>query len=1247
MRRLLLILACLLVLVLIAAPFVIAWAAVYTEGGAQFLARRVPRQIGDIGLEIVGVSGTVAGGLRVERVEIDHPLVHLTFTGIDGRVTPAPLMLQTIRVQQGHVASALIEVKRRTRPATQSAPVFLPHWLLISVEQGNVDHAVLKVYNGAHLEANGISGAAVIRSHVIRFFQADGVLEDVRISGHGDLKAADPIGLDVEGRMYWQPHGQPSWDVAGNARGDLNVLHVVAHSTSPFSADASGQMLDLTGHFHWVGHAVVRAFNLSAWGLSDTVLGTVTGQVAASGEGNHFRGHGPVTPAGLHAGEFDAQFEGYYADRVLTATHMEARHTGSGAHALASGTFGIVDNGPLLDLSGSWNDFRWPLAAREPLVKSAAGSFTLRGILPYKVHLRGRGQAGTLPEMPVDADATLGKDSFEFHPAEIELFGGHASVSGVLAWSPAQSWSVSGSATGIDPAALRPDLPGSLNFGFSASGGFDPKNSFDASFSGVSGKLRGLSAAGSGSLSHSGNTWTFAAVRVGLGTSSLALDGRLSDSADLRFALATQDLSLLGPGNRGVLRASGTWRGTLVNPAIVATAHGSGIDYQGIKVDALDADIDFDPQALQRESKIDVHARHLTWQGRTADTLSLTLSGPPSAYRLQLSGSGTGLAGSAAATGVYSNGSFVGVLSAFSVKGSEALQLSLEHPVSFMASPAEARIEWLCLVGTPGSMCVDGNWTPARWSSTVMASQLPLRTLTAGMTPAVDYLGTINVLARAQGGAQLPLTGTLRAELANAELVHKLASHKVQHTRLGSGTVTVAATPAVVHAEATLKDSEVGTLAGKFEAQRTSTRWQDMPLAGELRASTSQLGLISLYLPEVDRVTGHIDANLTAAGTVGEPHLNGQVKLSDGEIVNYQVNIGLRAVNFDAHLSDSGLDFNGSAKAGAGQVKANGHLEWREQLPYGRFHLEGSNLRVADVREAQIDASPNLDFNVSGRRIEVTGDVTVPFARIAPRDITNAVRTSPDEVIVGTEPEDPSKRFEVLSTITLTLGERVNVDASGLQARIIGGITVKSGYDPITRGTGELSVAEGKYMAYGRLLDIKRGRLIFNGPIDDPGLDVRAQKEFPDVTAGVDVKGTLQNPRLSFFSDPPLPQSQIQSLLVSGGAIDVAQSRAPGSTAGAGVSGGNYAIGQAAAILGQQYGGLVGIQNVGLETDLTNATSLVLGSYLSPRLYVSYGVSLTQQLNIIKMRYTLGDHWAVKVEAGQAQGADLVYTIEH
>ncbi len=54
----------------------------------------------------------------------------------------------------------------------------------------------------------------------------------------------------------------------------------------------------------------------------------------------------------------------------------------------------------------------------------------------------------------------------------------------------------------------------------------------------------------------------------------------------------------------------------------------------------------------------------------------------------------------------------------------------------------------------------------------------------------------------------------------------------------------------------------------------------------------------------------------------------------------------------------------------------------------------------------------------------------------------------------------------------------------------------------------------------------------------------------------------------------------------------------------------------------------------------------MLGRYLSPRLYVSYGVSLTEQFNTFKLRYTLGDHWTVRTELGTASGADLVYSID-
>jgi translocation and assembly module TamB len=1251
LRRLLLALASLLIVTAIVAPAALIWSALYTSGGLQFAIRHIPHHIGGVQLDIVGVSGTVADGLAVERVEIDHDLVHLKFEGIEGRVDLMPLMLQTIRVGHGSVRSALIQVKRRTRPSTPGAPVFLPRWLIISAEQGRVGSATLTVPNGFRLDATDINGAAVVRHHIIRFFQAEGLLGgEARVSAIGDLIAADPIGLEVKGRILWSPAGQPAWTVAGSARGDLNILHVVAHTDSPFRADVSGQALDLTNQWHWVGDAVVRDFNLRAWGLSD-LLGSITGHLAGSGDATGFSAHGPVNPTGLRAGLFQGQVSGSYADRVLTARHVELRHSGSGALLRGAGTIGI--DGPRLDVSGEVSNFRWPLVGRDPALSGASGSFTLTGVLPYRVHASGSARAAGLPLMPLEVSGTLGKDSFGFDTAEIDLFGGHASVSGQVVWSPQELWSVAGRVAAINPGALRPDLPGSVSFMLGASGrGLDTRGDLTASFDNLSGKLRGVAASGSGTVTRSGNTWGFSEVRVGLGSARVALDGHLSERVDLRFAVSAADLGLLAPGTRGELKASGTVRGTLTDPAIVVTAHGGDFDYQGIKLESFDAEVNFDPGAVQQPSKIDARLRKLSYRKRTLDSVSLTLSGPPSAYDVRLAVAATGLAASAEARGAYAHGVFNGELEALAINGNESLHLSLERPVALSAAPDHLRLEWLCLVGTPGSLCADGDWSPAAWSATVMTNQLPIHTLTAGMTPGVEYLGTASALARVSGGPSTPVVGTLRADLSDAQIAHKLASRRTEHTRIGSGTVTVSATPALVTAQADLGDGEVGTIHGRLDAQRLTprgtsppeapARWQDMPLTGELHAQTAELGLISLYVPDIDRAAGHFNADIQLAGTAGTPRLAGQVKISDGEFDVYQVNLALRQVQLDARLSEAGLDFDGSAHTGAGSVKAGGHLEWRELLPYGKFHLQGTNLRVADVPEAQIDASPDLEFDVAGRRIEVTGKVTVPYARIQPKDFAGAARASPDEVIVGSEEEDPTKRVEAMSNITLSLGDRVTIDTTGLTCRLTGSITIRSGYDAFTRATGELSVAEGKYTAYGRKLDIERGRLIFTGgPIDNPGIDLRAIKEFPDVKAGVNVRGTLLQPRMTFFSDPSLPQSQIVSLILAGGSLESAQNRTTG-----GSGAGGAALAQGAAILGQQLGSRVGIEDVSLESDITNETSLVLGRYLSPRLYVSYGISLTQQFNTLKLRYTLGDHWTVRTEVGQARGADLVYSID-
>jgi translocation and assembly module TamB len=127
---------------------------------------------------------------------------------------------------------------------------------------------------------------------------------------------------------------------------------------------------------------------------------------------------------------------------------------------------------------------------------------------------------------------------------------------------------------------------------------------------------------------------------------------------------------------------------------------------------------------------------------------------------------------------------------------------------------------------------------------------------------------------------------------------------------------------------------------------------------------------------------------------------------------------------------------------------------------------------------------------------------------------------------------------------------------------------------------------------------------------------------------------------MTFFSEPALPQSQVVSLLLAGGTLESAQST---DTANAGR---DALLAQGGAILAQQLGQRIGIEDVGIEQNLANETSLVFGKYLSSRLYISYGISLAEAINTIKMRYSINDRWTLRTEAGKEASAEIVYTVE-
>ncbi len=145
---------------------------------------------------------------------------------------------------------------------------------------------------------------------------------------------------------------------------------------------------------------------------------------------------------------------------------------------------------------------------------------------------------------------------------------------------------------------------------------------------------------------------------------------------------------------------------------------------------------------------------------------------------------------------------------------------------------------------------------------------------------------------------------------------------------------------------------------------------------------------------------------------------------------------------------------------------------------------------------------------------------------------------------------------------------------------------------------------------------------------------------------GVNVRGTLQEPRVTFFSDPAMSQTQIVSYLLTGKSVDTMQS---GMTSTTRSTQDALAV-QGGGLLASQLGRRLGLDEVGVESSTGSAgesnSSLVLGKFLSPRLFISYGISLTESINTLKLRYTISERWTFKTESGEHQSADVEYTIE-
>lgn len=447
--------------------------------------------------------------------------------------------------------------------------------------------------------------------------------------------------------------------------------------------------------------------------------------------------------------------------------------------------------------------------------------------------------------------------------------------------------------------------------------------------------------------------------------------------------------------------------------------------------------------------------------------------------------------------------------------------------------------------------------------------------------------------------------------------------------------------------------AEASRLNTALEGQvNIDTLSPNSPINGALSFNSDSLRVVNVFVPQLDIEAGTASAKLRISGQLNDPVASGELNIDIAKMIVLATGTlvtDLKAtLTADANAGQFDVAANGDI--GDGPITVKGAFNAFDRA--GKLDVNGEKLLILDTPDLMLTASPDLHVEIDGDTIAATGKLHIPKARITPVEVNQAVSESADVTLKNETKQ--TALFKTRADITVSLGDKVLVEALGFSGKLQGQLQIIQEPGAAAKGNGTIGVASGEYEIYGQKLTIERGDLLFNGgPLDSPVLNLRVTRKIdangvnqqPPEQIGARVTGTIERPDLSLFSTPALPDSTILSYLLFG--------KPPGNQGDA-----NNLELQAALLVGGRSTRFLteglkdtfNLDEVSLdsETSDVNDTSLYIGKYLSPRLYIKYGVGLLEPTSTFILRYTLSDKLIFEsTSTAESQGGDLIYTIEN
>ncbi len=834
------------------------------------------------------------------------------------------------------------------------------------------------------------------------------------------------------------------------------------------------------------------------------------------------------------------------------------------------------------------------------------------------------------------------KESLQITELELTQTPGSLSINGLVDLRQPLRWDLHSQARAFDPSLFVDAWPGALDIDLDTTGKW-PAAGPDANFklARLDGKLRGRAISGSGDISLNREMRPTGSLKLRSGGAALEVVAAATPQARVDAKLRVAALEEWRKDLQGALNASVIAQGRWPDIRVQGHVDASGIRSGGISFDAARLEVDgANARAPRGMAKLD--AQGLSLAGFQFDEFNARLEGNERAHELKIGARGTPADLALGIRGGLERDAWTGQVQDLRLDIDKVPPLSLQQPVNLSVARDSLSLDRACLAGGDMSLCAAVHRRQEVAGIDYSIRALPLNLIKALAAP--ESAATLEGLLDGAGELRRAADGTLSGQGSLTSAKGLLAQEASDDSvRLEYRDFRLEANLSREIGVAKLHGTLVsqGELDGELNI---AVREADPSLKGKASLELRDLAPLGWWVPQLAKLQGKGKLSAEVGGTVAAPQVAFTVAASDIDTEVPLLGLHLREGNFTAHLRhDGSFDATGGIRSGDGELRITG----TQEAGATALKLQGSKFLAANTPGARVIIAPDLVLTGKPGDLALNGAVTIEDAEVNLEKLTfsRSYSTSPDVVVVDRE-QERSRSLGLTADVRILLGKDVKLAGYGLESRVAGELRVTERPNEASRAVGEILVA-GTYEAFGRKLAIERGRLQYAGTaLDDPQLDILASRKLEDVTAKLRVTGTAQRPKLDVFTDPAMSQTDAMSYLLTGKPASDLHGEDGAAVQNAAQSLGSVMLGNR---LLRKFGGKAGlVDEVGVEqnTDL-GGSAFTVGKYLSPRLFVSYGVGLFEPGNAITVRWQFTERWSLEAnDTPDDQHAGIRYRIE-